>query len=215
MEELSLFTFPAEEPVKSFDHRAKHRNTKTSPSPTSRYEAHILSEHLQKEVRRHAAVRTYQRTHGMRPETVVCPPADMSLDENELNAAGAEAAVAELLGIVWGKDSAHERDAKRSDVHIGKLRIDVRWTTNPSRRLYLKPRDAKDRPFVFVTGIFPTFTAHHWVYPRDVWAHPSCHNWLVKRGGFGVGKNVLVPYDFEGKHHMDELQRLVEEARLG
>ena len=88
------------------------------------------------------------------------PPGD--LWGNDIEAAGAEAAVAKAMDRYWlaVHSSPHELSGD-----VGKLQ--VRSTQRPDGRLIVHDSDSDDAPFVLVRGVFPTYDVVGWIYGKD------------------------------------------------
>ncbi len=102
-------------------------------------------------------------------------------EQNDIQAAGAEIAVAKALNQYWcgGVNAFRQPD-------VG-LNIEVRRTKYPKGKLAVRPRDHDDRPFVLVRGAIPEFEVVGWIYgfeaKQDRW----------KEDPHGEGEVYMVP----------------------
>lgn len=79
----------------------------------------------------------------------------------DIQAAGAELAVAKVLGRYWADTAAPDTDG---DVGTG---VQVRWTRLANGSLLLHPSDPDDHAYVLVTGEMPSFEIPGWCWGRD------------------------------------------------
>jgi hypothetical protein len=94
-----------------------------------------------------------------------CEPYDTpkaDLWGNDIESAGAEAAVAKALGKYWLAVLQNPQDAD-GDVSG----IEIRSTCRSDGRLIVHDRDKDDAPFVLVRGTFPNYEICGWMRGRD------------------------------------------------
>lgn len=87
------------------------------------------------------------RTPERRGDPVLC----------DINAAGAEMAVAKYLGCYW---IGGVNRWKQADVAPD---IEVRWTDKPEGKLIVRTKDVASRRFVLVRGGFPAYELVGWI----------------------------------------------------
>ena len=106
------------------------------------------------------AMRRISAMARRRPEPRGHPPLDLwGLD---VESAGAEAAVAKLLGKYW--ESVHPNPGLLCG-DVGN--IQVRSTTRPDGRLIIRQQDKRDAPFVLVRGSMPAYDVVGWIIGAD------------------------------------------------
>lgn len=86
----------------------------------------------------------------------------------DLIGAGAEMAFAKWANVYW---SFHVNSFAPDTADVG--RIEIRSSDKHHHNLIIRPWDAQDeakisRPYVFVTGDYPTFRIHGWAIGREV-----------------------------------------------
>jgi len=146
-----------------------------------------------------------KRESGARPGTVWGGPKELTRLQNEWYSIAAEAAAAALLGLPW--KFSRTPNGKAGDLPWP-FPMEVRWTPDLSRELYIKPTDFPDRPYISMTGYWPTFTAQGWMYARDVQGHPEWQKPYLKYGK----ENFFYPRDLPMRK-MDDLQEMVDRRK--
>lgn len=102
-------------------------------------------------------------------------------EQNKVQSAAAEIAVAKALNQYWG---AGVTQGDQADVGSN---IEVRWTRHENGKLMIRPKDKDDRPYILVRGIAPDFEIVGWIYGRE--GKQDC--W--KRDPDGKGPVYMVP----------------------
>lgn len=103
----------------------------------------------------------------------------------EIDATGAEAAVAQWLGVQWVPRTLEE-DAKLADIGD---RIEVRHTKYDAGKLQLKDKDLRLGSVLFlVTGHLPDYTIRGWLPAADAL---KVRKWMELVPGRGPGWWVL------------------------
>lgn len=109
----------------------------------------------------------------------------------DIEAAGAEMAVAKVLGLYWtGANGLHD-----ATTDVGRLQVRNPLPGNQS--LLVRPSDADDHGFVLVTGTIPRFEVVGWMLARDA-KRPE---WRRDPGGHGAA--YFVPQ--EELHDVSEI----------
>jgi hypothetical protein len=143
-----------------------------------------------------------KRESGARPGTIWGGPKGLTRLQNEWYSTAAECAAARLLHLDW--EFSYTPNGKAGDIPYP-FPIDVRWTPDLSRCLYIKPSDPPRRAFISMTGYWPTFTAQGFMVAKDVQGHDE---WLRPDNPYGK-ENWHYPRDLPmGK--MEKLEEAVE-----
>ena len=81
-------------------------------------------------------------------------------------------------------------DTYKRDGDVGEF--EVRWSSKPTAPLRVYPNDHADRPYVLVTGDYPTYQIMGWIWGHeakvDRWWREGTNGW---RGCFAVPQDAL------------------------
>jgi len=128
-----------------------------------------------------AVIGVFRTVESQRRGTAVDKPfaADrrkrVGLEQNDINAVGAEMAVARFLNKYprLGVNTSKDPDVGHA--------IEVRWTED-HHHLLLRPKDREDRVYVMVRGAMPSYEIIGWISGEDAkqpqyWKNPNNEGW--------------------------------------